>query len=193
MYKTLGVAVTFVLVATFAACGGSTSNNTDVVAGDDAGGGDDSGGTGDDAGQEAASTAVVCTSKTTWTRGDRGSSLMHPGRACITCHDANGGPSLTIAGTVFPTLHEPDDCNGVNGTTAGMTVVITDANNQSITINVNSAGNFFSQQTIAMPFHAKVVSGGKSRSMVAAQTTGDCNSCHTVQGTNSAPGRIQAP
>jgi hypothetical protein len=33
----------------------------------------------------------------------------------------------------------------------------------------------------------------KERAMVAAQTTGICNSCHTQDGTNLAPGRITVP
>jgi uncharacterized membrane protein len=37
---------------------------------------------------------------------------MHPGGACITCHTIKGGPAFKVAGTVFPTLHEPNDCNG---------------------------------------------------------------------------------
>ncbi len=198
MHKSLGVAITLVLVGVFAACGGSSATNSDITSGD-AGGGDD-GGAGDDGGgadgggTDGSSTAVVCTSGTTWTRGDRGSSLMHPGRACISCHDQNGGPVLMIGGTVYPTEHEPDDCNGINGTALGTNVVITDANNKTYTIPVNSSGNFYSQNlNIATPFHAKVVTGTKERAMVAAQTSGDCNSCHTVTGTNAAPGRIMAP
>ena len=50
-----------------------------------------------------------------WTGGNRGSADMNPGRACITCHSTMNGPSLTIAGTVYPTAHEPDLCNGANG------------------------------------------------------------------------------
>jgi hypothetical protein len=59
--------------------------------------------------------AATCTSGKTWTLGDRGSSLMHPGDTCITCHTANGGPDFTIAGTVFPSGHEPTNCNGAAG------------------------------------------------------------------------------
>jgi hypothetical protein len=29
--------------------------------------------------------------------------------------------------------------------------------------------------------------------MPVKQTSGDCNSCHTVNGANGAPGRIMAP
>jgi hypothetical protein len=145
-----------------------------------------------DGGDNTSSTnsAIVCTSGQTWTRGDRGSSVMHPGGACISCHETSGGPRLTIAGTVYPTAHEPDDCDGVSGS---LQVVITDANGRTLTLSVNAAGNFYSTSSVAFPFHAKVVSGGAERAMTAAQTSGDCNSCHTVAGANSAPGRIMAP
>lgn len=136
-------------------------------------------------------TPVVCTSKTTWTRGDRGSSSMHPGGTCISCHAGSGGeaPAYAIAGTVYPTAHEPLDCNG----SSGATVVIVDATGKTLTLTTNAAGNFYSSAAITTPYHAKIVSNGKERAMVAAQTSGDCNACHTESGTNSAPGRLMLP
>jgi hypothetical protein len=116
---------------------------------------------------------------------------MHPGGACITCHDQNNAPAFSIAGTVYPTAHEPDDCNG--GGTAGAQIVITDAKGVVTKIAVNSVGNFYSQSNIALPFRAKVVVGTKERAMVATQKSGDCNSCHTEKGDSSAPGRIVLP
>jgi hypothetical protein len=115
---------------------------------------------------------------------------MHPGRACIDCHQSSDGPRLTIAGTVFPTMHEPDDCDGAS---ANVQVVITDANGKVLTLPVNAAGNFYTSSSVAMPFHAKVVSSAGERAMNATQTTGDCNGCHTPTGANSAPGRITSP
>jgi hypothetical protein len=140
-------------------------------------------------------TPVVCTSNQHWTLGDRGSASMHPGGTCISCHAMSSeGPKFQVAGTVYPTAREPNDCNGINGTATGTTVVIVDANNQSYTLPVNSVGNFYMQSgTVALPFHAKVVRGGSERAMVAAQMSGDCNSCHTQDGANGAPGRIVAP
>jgi predicted CXXCH cytochrome family protein len=38
-----------------------------------------------------------------------------------------------------------------------------------------------------------VTAGGKERIMVQAQTSGDCNSCHSESGSKDAPGRIVAP
>lgn len=100
-----------------------------------------------------------------------------------------------IGGTVYPTAHEPNDCNGVNGSTDGATVVITDSTGATFTLSVNSVGNFYSQSSgnIVMPIQAKVVQGGKERAMATPQSTGDCNSCHTETGTSSAPGRIMLP
>jgi len=59
-------------------------------------------------------------------------------------------------------------------------------------------GNFYNDDgfgllKIPTPYTTKVVSKNKIRAMLTAQTVGDCNSCHTEQGTNSAPGRIMAP
>lgn len=119
---------------------------------------------------------------------------MHPGVACINCHATKfDAPRFTIAGTVFPTEHEPDDCNGLSGTTSGVKVVITGADGKVLTLPVNAVGNFYTTTAVAKPFKAKVVAGTKERAMNAAQTSGDCNSCHTETGANNAPGRIAAP
>jgi hypothetical protein len=137
----------------------------------------------------------VCTSHTTWTGGDRGSASMNPGLACISCHATTGGeaPSFTVAGTLFPTAHEPDLCNGVSGAVTGAQVVIVGADGQSTTLTPNAAGNFSYAGAIALPFQAKVVYQGRERLMTARQTVGDCNSCHTQAGANGAPGRIILP
>lgn len=143
---------------------------------------------------EVGATSAQCTSGQTWTRGDRGSWSMHPGRACITCHEGSGereAPSFVVAGTVFPTEHEPDDCNGQP--TSDLRVVITDATGNEHTLTPTSVGNFGTTDVIPTPFTAKVVSGGKERAMSTPQTNGDCNSCHTQDGANGAPGRITAP
>jgi hypothetical protein len=138
-----------------------------------------------------ANTPAVCTSKKTWTRGDHGSSSMHPGGACITCHTADNGPSYTIAGTLYPTAHEPDDCNGYG--TGDTKISVTDATGRTITVTPNSAGNFYSRSSLKPPFKVQVVAGANVRAMNGTVTTGDCNSCHTEAGAQSAPGRIMVP
>jgi mono/diheme cytochrome c family protein len=134
----------------------------------------------------------TCTSNVTWPGGD--GALMDPGRACISCHATSGGeaPTFTIAGTLYPTAHEPDLCYGANGTN-GAVVVITGADGASFSIVPNAAGNFTHQGAVAKPFQAKVTYMGRERVMATAQTSGDCNSCHTQAGAMSAPGRIILP
>jgi hypothetical protein len=117
---------------------------------------------------------------------------MNPGRACIMCHSTMNGPALTIAGTVYPTAHEPDLCNGANGSN-GARVVITGADGVTQTLTPGVSGNFNSRTRVMTPFKAKVTYMGRERAMAAAQTSGDCNSCHTQTGANAAPGRILLP
>jgi hypothetical protein len=142
-----------------------------------------------------------CTSNTFWTGGNEGSALMNPGRSCLSCHSGGGGggedgegeaPTFTLAGTVYPSAHEPDLCNGANGTN-GARVVIVDAANRTITLTPNAAGNFYYTGAVTFPFHAKVTYQGRERIMTAAQSNGSCNACHTQNGANGAPGRILLP
>ncbi len=144
--------------------------------------------------------APKCTSGKTWTNGTHGSAQMQPGVACVNCHAMGGdGPRYAVAGTLYPTGHEPDQCDGVaGGGTAGAQVVIVGADGKSVTLTPNSAGNFFYQGTIAKPYLAKVTYMGRERAMIEAQTSGDCNLCHTQNGsmpsgTMKAPGRIVLP
>jgi hypothetical protein len=172
---------------------GSGSSGGGSSSGTSSGGGD--GGLVDDGGDY--NTPVVCTSGTTWTGGDSANPLMHPGVACDTCHKLLGSATkfpFDMAGTVYPTAHEPDDCNGVQGAQ----VIITDASGTDHTLQVNAAGNFYNLNyvglgAISTPYTARVVANGKTRVMVGPQTSGDCNSCHSEQGTQAAPGRIMMP
>jgi hypothetical protein len=133
---------------------------------------------------------VKCTSGTTWTEGDEGSQLMTPGEACITCHDKKSrAPHLSAGGTVYPTLHEPDDCYGVNG---GTQIIVTGADGVKQTLTVNRTGNFYTRTSIALPYKASIVRNGKTRTMKTLQKDADCNKCHTAEG-GDAPGRIIAP
>jgi hypothetical protein len=138
----------------------------------------------------------ACTSKTFWTGGTSGSPWMMPGRACIACHKTtNGhGPRFAVAGTLFPTAHEPDTCYGVPAST-GAVVIITDANGvEQPPLAVSSGGNFFARwASLAMPYRAKVVVGDSERVMQTPQTNGDCNACHTREGAEGALGRITLP
>lgn len=145
-----------------------------------------------DAGTDAGAIVSRCTSGKRWERGDRGDDEMHPGAPCLACHAMSGGPSLRIAGTVYPTLHEPTDCNGTPRP-PNLTVVVTDSRNRTFRLNVNGVGNFNTRDIPRPPLTAVVTDGQKTRAMVGKVTSGDCNSCHTEAGANGAPGRIMAP
>lgn len=136
-------------------------------------------------------TPLTCTSGKS-SNVDQGTT-MEPGGACISCHKQYGQRVFTVAGTVYPTAHETDRCVG----TPSIQVEITDANGKVFTTTSNSVGNFALQPSqmagFTAPYTARVVQGSNERKMTAAQTSGDCNGCHTEAGTNSAPGRIMAP
>jgi hypothetical protein len=134
--------------------------------------------------------APTCTSGVTWTRGNRGSSAMNPGEACIACHAGGEGPYLSIAGTLYPSAHEPDLCDGFGG---GAQVVIVGADGRQITLAPGTSGNFGYSGFVATPYKAKVIYMGRERAMIEPQTSGDCNACHTQAGVMNAPGRILVP
>lgn len=134
--------------------------------------------------------AAVCTSGTYWS--GKASVTMHPGHACISCHSGSANrPQFKIAGTVFPTAHEPDDCNAQNP--AGVRVEIVYADGQRVELEANGVGNFSSLSPGALPYTASVLSQGRVRAMRTPQRSGDCNSCHTQSGDHGAPGRILLP
>ena len=192
------LALASTLLVTAACYGGTGTMASSTGTGDGGDGNGDAGSSSPSATDDAAAipdVPLVCTSNVTWTRGNHGSSQMHPGQACIHCHSTSDGPSFAIGGTVFPTVREPDDCDGIAGTSATK-VVVTDAKGTVLTLAVNAAGNFYgspSNGALAMPFTAKVVTAAGERAMTTPQSSGDCNSCHTVNGANGAPGRITAP
>jgi hypothetical protein len=137
---------------------------------------------------------VVCTSGQTWTSTKEGPS-MHPGRACINCHESQeDDPVVWAGGTVYPTLHEEDGCYGIAG---GATVIITDKNGRVVELPIGPTGNFSLRASnsapLTMPIRAKVVRNGVERVMATPQNSADCNGCHTEQGANGAPGRILVP
>jgi mono/diheme cytochrome c family protein len=166
----------------------------------DAGGGDSTGG---DDGEDPFDVEPKCSSGSFWDDDDDESPLMHPGAACITCHDAERAddpddddiPDLLVGGTVYPTAHEPTDCNGESGVTV---VLESMATGTRVEITTNSAGNAELHRSQApagldAPFLVKLVRGDVERVMPIPAPSGNCNSCHTQDGTMGAPGRVVAP
>jgi cytochrome c5 len=113
---------------------------------------------------------------------------MAPGRACGSCH-AN-----TFSGTVYPTEHEPNDCRGSDGKASAAKIVVTGANGKVANIPVSNGGNFYANMAgMTLPYSVKVVAGATERVMKSKTSNGDCNSCHTQDGTSGAPGRVLMP
>jgi len=136
----------------------------------------------------------ICTSGVAGTTNE--SEQMRPGEACRACHSSNGeGPMYKFMGTVFPTLHEPNDCVGASSQDySGVQVIVIDAVGKEHVMSPNGAGNFMSSPSgFQMPFTAKVTYQGREIAMTTPQTDGDCNGCHTELGSNDAPGRIMLP
>jgi cytochrome c553 len=124
---------------------------------------------------------------------------MGPGRACVACHAASNAatgegdaPLFAFAGTMYPTAHEPDHCIATAG--EGAVVEVVDARGVTFTATANGAGNSFSEDVgLTPPYRAQITFAGRTRQMLAAQTSGDCNGCHTQRGDSAAPGRILLP
>ena len=178
-----------------------TATAADVAAGTDAA-------TADVASADAAADAapsidnLPCPSGQTYKGGT--SNDMQPGAACIQCHTQQGGPGYLAAGTVYRNLITQTGCyaSGKAGSVvppASYTVELTDANGKVFKTTTSTlSGNFHmsgkSMTGFVPPYHARVIDGaGNERKMLAPQSNGDCNSCHSATGTSGAPGRIVAP
>jgi hypothetical protein len=134
-------------------------------------------------------TESVCTSKKKWTHGsDEGDENMNPGQTCIACHKQEAAEGeihakiFSVAGTLYPSAHEPDDCNGLDGVKKKATVIVTDATGKTFTLDVNEAGNFMSEAKMKKPLRAKVRRGDAVYEMQDDIKDGDCNACHTEAG-----------
>ena len=147
---------------------------------------------------------LMCATGTFWGRGDRGDNEMHPGRACIQCHETwHRGPTFSIAGTVYGAFNEEDDCDGYPSDDSDQShrarIEVIDGNNHRFLIFANRVGNFYTTYPLRMPLrHVRVISpSGAVADMNSPAPHGDCNACHTRDGamtsTGTAPGRIVIP
>jgi len=125
---------------------------------------------------------------------------MAPGRACVVCHaeeNAASGeldaPIFAVAGTLYPSLHEPDDCRAPESLSA----VVRARSTSGLTLEAraNEVGNFFIDEEagFAPPFTVEVEHQGRTRRMLTPAPSGDCGTCHTEQGEEGSPGRVALP
>lgn len=163
-------------------------------------------------GGDGGSAPLTCTSGVmTWrpVNGDpKGGTTMAPGLACRACHagqnfqDQNPGGAMSrtdqvldVMGTVYPALHERDLCAGGAGTSSVFVEILAADGGLRAVFTVNAVGNFMGDVPSGLPnpYRARVVRGTAQLLMATPQVDGDCNTCHTEQGLNGAPGRIVAP
>ena len=102
------------------------------------------------------------------------------------------GKRFNIGGTIFKSLTAQD--GDVNNAASGYYIVLK-TNTGSYKVNIGrGAGNFYLNQTIYSTFIPLVYNNnGKlvnSASLPHQASYTDCNSCHTSNGKNGAPGRI---
>jgi hypothetical protein len=149
----------------------------------------------------------ACMSGQHWTAGNSESELMNPGLACRSCHlgqnfqnqnpggQAEPRKAYFFMGTAYPAPHQEDLCASTVPSDAVIEILDT-TDVVKLTLPVNAAGNFRSMSTMAgvpVPYKARVRANGKVNTMGAAQSDGDCNTCHTALGASGAPGRIFFP
>ncbi len=113
---------------------------------------------------------------------DKNNALMAPGQNCQACH-----APFTVAGTVFGTA-SADTGTGL----AGISVILTDANQVDTTLTTNAAGNFFTSAALALPLKKTAVVRNGQRTEMGAAPEGACNHCHALPPSGGAPGRIYA-
>jgi hypothetical protein len=140
---------------------------------------------------------ATCASGQKWTGGNAENAAMNPGLACRGCHlQQEPGLAYFFMGTAYSAPHQEDLC-AADAVPADAVIEILDTNDVvQLTLPINAAGNFYSRSTragVPVPYKARVRANGKVNPMGAAQSDGDCNTCHTAAGANGAPGRIFFP
>lgn len=167
---------------------------------------------------DAGPAVLTCASAQSWTGGLTPSFDMNPGWACQACHLGQNlkGQNPTGAseperayffmGTVYPSVNERDLCDSKPPPNVVVEIVSLDGGLIERMTASTRSGNFASDgengrslallnynSPVPTPYRARVLANGKESVMQSAQTSGDCNSCHTERGDNGAPGRIVYP
>jgi mono/diheme cytochrome c family protein len=164
-----------------------------------------------DAGAPDAGPAELTCSSDNWLPtplddGSTASDFMAPGMACIACHLGlnfagqnplgltHGEHVYDFMGTVFAAPHERDLCAPRLPTDATVEILSVDGG-LVVRLPVNAGGNFQGNAPAGKPsaFRARLVTAAGARAMGVGQASGDCNTCHTAEGREGAPGRIFLP
>jgi hypothetical protein len=139
----------------------------------------------------------LCASGVRWKDGMPPSDKMNPGVPCMGsgCHTAQSTTVLTAAGTIYPLngSHDENNCNGLDSTMVGAAIAFFDPDTGGEFVPrlpINSAGNFFTTRVLLPSYNVRVIVNGRVIDMIAPVTDGNCNYCHSAEGTMGAAGRI---
>ena len=105
------------------------------------------------------------------------------GQACLTCHNGNGAPAFTVAGTLY------SSGAGILGV-SGATIRVTDAAGTEIKIVTANDGNFYTSQAVQLPLTVAATKCPDLHAMPGTANSGDCNGCHSA---GAAQGRVHLP
>ena len=122
------------------------------------------------------------------TCGGEGARML-PGADCLACHNGTSSEEeeqqrFGAAGTAFVDLGGSDGLSGA-------LVRITDANNDVVELDTNSAGNFYTTSNFVFPIDAEIEVDGTVLAMTTSVDVGGCNSCHACNG--AAGGKLTGP
>lgn len=121
--------------------------------------------------------------------------LMNPGMSCPTCHAANALAYVAFqyAGTVMVAPHEKNACKPPASFDGGTVEVLFLDGGLFWKWDVNASGSFKTLDAGPSPYVARLSKNGQSKSSQTPHTSGDCNTCHSEQGSNGASGRLTFP
>ena len=142
-----------------------------------------------------------CPSGDYW-QGGPPSEQMNPGKPCRACHLA-AAPHFAyfFQGTASSRFDTADDCTSAPPPSARIEIVDA-AGAVALVLVPDGSGNFSSASLVSdveLPYRARLVVGTRARAMTTPQVDGDCNVCHTEQGSYvndgnaSTPGRLVWP
>lgn len=128
---------------------------------------------------------------------DSNSSLHNQGKACLNCHGSTivSDYTFTSGGTVFTTLHAADDNTSAYAKGYMIQLKMSGSGEVVSYLPRLGCGNSHTFTSIDTSFTARVIDENGTvvnSSNLFSHGTGklNCNSCHTAEGTHSAPGRI---
>jgi hypothetical protein len=105
----------------------------------------------------------------------RGTGHHNPGQSCLAsgCHRGGGGPTFTVAGTLYATPRGDRPM-------PGSTIVVVDGDGHRLLLPTAANGNFWTSEPVVFPLLVKASQCPADNPMISLSQIGDCNAggCH---------------